>query len=117
MNDPTFMEYGGQCEGYWTSEKFMKNVKDAAAIANFKYPSDKYTIIWLIDQSSCHKTYAEDSLSVLRMNKRPGGSQACMRDTIWEGKVQKFVDDNGIPKGMEKVLIERGFIATQVKKF
>ena len=112
-----FMEYGGQREGYWTSEKFMNNVKDAAVIAKFKYPSDKYTIIWLFDQSSCHRAYAEDSLNVLRMNKRPGGGQACMRDTMWQGKVQKLVDENGVPKGMEKVLVERGFNPTHVKKF
>lgn len=89
------MEYGGQREGYWTSEKFMSNVKDAAAIANFKYPSDKYAIIWPFNQSSCHRAFAEDSLNVLRMNKCPGGGQSCMRDTMWQGQVQKLVDDNG----------------------
>ena len=122
-SDPNFpksarvlMEYGAQREGYWTSEKFMCNVKDAAAIANYKYPSDKYTITWLFDQSSCHRAYADDALNAAKMNKRPGGEQPCMRDTVWQGRVQKLVDDNGVAKGFQKVLEERGFLLTQLKK-
>ena len=30
-----------------------------------------------------------------------------MRDTTWAGKVQKMVNDNGVPKGMRRVLDER----------
>ena len=30
-----------------------------------------------------------------------------MRDTVWAGAVQKFVDENGVPKGMKRVLQER----------
>lgn len=30
-----------------------------------------------------------------------------MCDTIWEGRIQKLVDDNGIPKGLKKVFEER----------
>ena len=36
-------EYGAEKEGYWTSEKFMTNIMDAAKIASFKYPSEKHT--------------------------------------------------------------------------
>lgn len=111
-----FLEYGGQREGYWTSNKFMKNVQDAVKIANHKYPSDNYTILWLFDQSSCHRAYADDALNVANMNKYPGGAQPCMRDTVWNGKVQKLVDDDGVPKGMLKILEERGFNQTALKK-
>ena len=111
-----FLEYGGQREGYWTSDKFIGNVEDAAAIANFKYPSDKYTITWLFDQSSCHRAYADDALNVANMNKGPGGAQPCMRDTVWGGRVQKLVGDDGIPKGMQKILEGRGFNSTVLRK-
>ncbi len=54
--DPNFpvearalLEYGAEREGYWTSDRFMKNIKDAAWIAEFKYSSDKYTAAWLFD--------------------------------------------------------------------
>ena len=55
-------------------EKFFANVRDAAAIANFKYSSEQYTTLWLFDQSSCHRAHGEDSLNVRKMNVRPGGA-------------------------------------------
>ena len=42
------------------------------------------------------------------MNVRPGGAQLSLRDTSWGGRIQTLVDDNGVPKGMRKVLEERG---------
>ena len=101
------LEYGGDKEGYWSAEKFMANVKDAADIADFLYPTELHTIVWLFDQSSCHRAFSDTALNVRRMNVRPGGAQPCMRDTVWAGRVQKLVDDMGIPRGMRKVLEER----------
>ena len=40
-----FLEYGANKEGYWTSERFLANVKDAIKIAKYKYPPDKYTVL------------------------------------------------------------------------
>lgn len=102
------LEYGADKEGYWTSEKFMVNIEVAARIAEFKYPSDKHTIVWLFDQSSCHHAFAEDALNAKVMNVRPGGVQPRMHDTMWAGKVQRMVYDDGTPKGMKQVLEERG---------
>lgn len=102
------LEYGAEHEGYWTSERFMDNVKDVATIAMFKYPSDEHTVIFIFDQSSCHCAFAEDALNVNRMNVRPGGMQPAMHDTMWSGRVQKMVNDNGVPKGMKQILEERG---------
>ena len=59
------------------------------------------------DHSSCHRAFAEDALNAKVMNVKPGGAQPHMRDTVWAGKVQKIFDD-GTPKGMRKVLEERG---------
>ena len=42
------LEYGAEHEGYWTSEKFMANVNDAAKIAKFKFPNEKHTVTFLI---------------------------------------------------------------------
>ena len=102
------LEYGGDKEGYWTGEKFMANVKDAAAIAKFLFPAERYTIVWIFDQSSCHRAFSENALNARRMNVRPGGAQPCLRDTMWAGRIQTMVDENGVPKGMRKVLEERG---------
>ena len=86
----------------------MENLKDAASIADFLFCPEKNTILWLFDQSSCHRAFAEDALNVRRMNVRPGGAQPRLRNTSWGRKTQTLVDDNGVPKGMRKVLEERG---------
>ena len=92
----------------------MANVADAVAIAEFKYPLQKNTIVFIFDQSSCHKAYAEDTLNASRMNVHPGGKQPRMRDTVWVGRVQKLVDDKGVPKGM-KILEEHGINTSRMK--
>ena len=87
----------------------MKNVEDTTRIAEFKYPSDnKFTITWLFDHSSCHHAFAEDALNTKKINVGPGGKQPRMHDTTWAGRHQKLVDDNGVLKGLRKVLEERG---------
>ena len=113
-SDPEFpkearvrLEYGADRDGYWNSDRFMENIKNATRIAEFKYPAHQYTIAWHFDQSSCHKAYTEDALNPRVMNVNPGGHQPVMQDTVWAGAVQKFVDENGVPKGMKRVLQER----------
>ncbi len=42
------LEYGAEKEGYWNSDRFMANIKDAVAIAEFKYPRrEEYARIYL----------------------------------------------------------------------
>ena len=107
--DPDFPKAAlGSCSSMVpTSEKFMANIEGAARIAEFKYPSDKNTVVWLFDHSSCHRAFAEESLNSRVMNVKPGGAQPRMRDTIWAGRVQTMVLDDGTPKGMKMVLEER----------
>ena len=38
-----------------------------------------------------------------------------MRDTTWGGRVQKMVFPDGTPKGMKRILIERGVNVTKMK--
>ena len=108
-------EYGAARVGYWTGEKFMAQIERAVCIAEFKYPPAMHTLVWLFDQNSCHRAYASDALNVNNMNVRPGGAQAVMKDTVWAGRIQIMVDDNGIPKGMKKILEERGINTATLK--
>ena len=102
------LEYGDNKEGYWTSEKFLAQVDKAVKIANIKYPpEDDFKIIWIFDNSSCHNAYSDDALIATHMNAKPGGKQAVMRDTIWDGKPQRMVFNIGVPKGLIQVLKER----------
>ena len=75
-------EYGAARAGYWTGEKFMRQIETECKLAEYKYPSSTHTLVWLFDQSSCHKAYAPDALNVNNMNVKPGGAQAVMRDTV-----------------------------------
>ena len=109
------LHYGAANEGYWTSEKFLAQVKSAITNAEFKYPKESNTLVWLFDQSSCHCAYNDDAFNVKRMNVKPGGAQPVMRDTCWIGKVQKMVLPDGRPKGMKLVLEERGVDTTKMK--
>ena len=71
------------------------------------YPAAHHTLVWLFDQSSCHRAFADNALNVQHMNAQPGGNQPRMRDTVWGRRVQKMVMEDGTPKGMTMVLEER----------
>ena len=79
------LEYRAEKEGYWTGKRF-KNVKNAARIIDLIYPSASHTIVWIFDQSSCHREFSDNALNVHRMNVRPGGAQPAMRDGVWGRK-------------------------------
>ena len=110
------LEYGGAREGYWTSEKFMGQIKEAAKIADTKYPREEgWRVVWIFDHSSCHAAMPEDGLDVTKMNVNPGGKQRVMRDGWWGGKPQKMNYTLGVPKGIRVILEERG-VDTRGKK-
>lgn len=103
------LEYGENRDGYFTSEKFMHQMKDAVKIAEIKYKkSDGWRHVWVFDQSSCHKAMAEDALDASKMNVKPGGKQPRMHTTVWAGNEQAMCLPDGTPKGMKLVLEERG---------
>ena len=102
------IKFGAASEGYWNSERFLRQMERAIAIAREKYPRNTFNTVWLFDQSSGHCAYKEDSLNVRRMNVNPGGAQPRMRDTIWDGQPQTMILPDGRPKGMKLVLEERG---------
>ena len=54
-----FLEYGAEKEGYWTGDRFMKQIENAANTVDIKYDKDNYTVVWLFDQSSCHRKFDE----------------------------------------------------------
>ena len=100
--------YGENRDGYWTGEKFISQLKRAVLIAEVKYPPDKYSLLWLFDQSSNHTAKSPDALVAKRMNVHSGGAQPRMRDTCYQGQSQRMVLDGGTPKGLQLVLEERG---------
>ena len=62
-----FLEYGEAKVGYWTSEKFMKQIREVEKIAAAEYPRDEgWRLVWIFDHSSCHAAMPKDALDVYR---------------------------------------------------
>jgi hypothetical protein len=99
--------YGSQSEGYWNCEKFLIQVETAVQIAEKKYPTQNFTLVFIFDQSSGHTAYPEDALNAHRMNVSDGGKQPKRRDTVWNGRAQSMTTASGQPKGLRTVLEER----------
>jgi len=64
----SYLEYGESKEGYWISEKFMNQIKEAAIMAGFKHPKEGIrSIAWVFDHSSCHSVYRDDALNAYKL--------------------------------------------------
>ena len=115
---------GKSDDGYWTAEKMVSQVKERAIpIFQKQFPGKK--AIFAFDNSSGHAAFAEDALVAGRMNLNPGGAQPKMRDTVFAGQTQHMVfsaDDAPFPdlirqpKGIRRVLMERGLWFEGIKK-
>lgn len=79
----------------------------AVKVAEPKYPLKHVRIF---DHSCGHTAFAPDALMASRLNRKPGGKQLVMHDTVWAGKSQKLVLDDGTPKGAAMILEERGSV-------
>ena len=107
QNARQLLEYGAEKEGYWTGDRFMAQVENAVNIADFKYDKDRYTVVWLFDQSSCHRKFGDHALLAKNILVKDGG-QRRVRDTVWGNKPQKMVTNEGVAKGLRTILLERG---------
>lgn len=88
----------------------------AADIADIKYPTDSYDILWIFDNAPSHRKKAEDALNVHQMNVKPGGKQVIPHSTMYVdasgmSHAQDMFSIKGgkkVAKGMKQVLEERG---------
>ena len=96
------LEYGEAKEGYWTSEKFMDQIKQSVKIAEAKYPREEgWRVVWIFDHSSCHAAMPEDALVFF----------CCYKD-ISETNLVEIV-----PVMYTSLPVSLEFIVTQVKKY
>ena len=91
----------------------MEQIRNAADIADVKYGAT-HTIVWLFDQSSCHKKFDELALQSSKILVKDGGPRR-VRDTVWGGKPQSMVNDDGSAKGLRTILRERGINTVTMK--
>ncbi|KAF8243258.1 hypothetical protein K440DRAFT_530788, partial [Wilcoxina mikolae CBS 423.85] len=125
------IKYGSSAsdDGYWNSERMLAQVINKA-IPIFEKAYLDHIAVFAFDNSSGHACKAEDALVASRMNLNPGGKQPLMRDTTFtptgpcyplmsESPITQHMvfqpgDYNvpphllGKPKGMKRILQERG---------
>ncbi|KIK18907.1 hypothetical protein PISMIDRAFT_54765, partial [Pisolithus microcarpus 441] len=111
------LEYGKNYDGYWTGERFCKQMLEKIIPAFEAAHGAGCRALFLIDNSQGHSAYAEDALRVSsRMNINPGGKQARMRkgwficdgvrieqDMVYSPEHPHFPDQ---PKGIKAILTE-----------
>ena len=108
MKARTTLEH--QKDGYFTNDQIVNQVDKAMGIFEAKYPGAQG--LFLFDNAPSHRKFASDALNVKSMNVGPGGKQAKLRDTIWQGHPQCLTLPDGKPKGMRLILEERGIDTT-----
>ena len=100
-------EYGSERGGYWTGERFMEQMVTACDIATIKYPSHSHTVVFILDQSSCHRKFDEKALIARSILVKDGGPRR-VRDKVCAGHPQSMVTEDGSAKGLRTILQERG---------
>lgn len=95
-----------QTDGYFNNDMLLSQVRRALTIFGRKYQEAQG--IFIFDHAPSHMKKSEDALNAERMNVKDGGKQPMMKDTVWNGRVQRMVTPQGVQKGMKTVLEERG---------
>eukprot|EP00733_Pompholyxophrys_punicea_P000756 Pompholyxophrys_punicea_v1_NODE_266_length_2460_cov_55.218295.p1 type:complete len:368 gc:universal NODE_266_length_2460_cov_55.218295:857-1960(+) len=96
-----YIEVGKNKDGYWDSERFINQMKDAIDIIEYLYP--EVEAVFLLDHSGGHTKKPDNGLNAHVMNVNPGGKQPVLRNTIWNGQPQVIGN-----RGLKAVLTERG---------
>jgi len=119
-------------DGWWNAEKMVQQSKKAIEVFNKAFPND--IAVFAFDNSSSHACKAPDALVASRMNLGSGGKQPVMHPTLLpDGTIQSMVYQRsdrkwdhphdfvgeelvGKPKGMRRVLQERGLWRDDLRK-
>jgi hypothetical protein len=110
-------EFGAAGNGYWEAEDVIRHTVDVA-VPMFEATFPGYQALFLFDNASSHAAYADDALLVQHMNLAPGGEQKRLRPGFMNGdksQVHPMVDEAGQPKGIRRVLEERGLWRPDLK--
>ena len=107
-------EYGSEHGGYWTGERFMTQMKTAYDIVEIKYPPASHTVVFVLDQSSCHRKFDDQALVACNILVKDKGT-CRVRDTVWGGRPQSMVLPDGSAKGLKIILAERGIFTSTLK--
>ncbi|KIL70111.1 hypothetical protein M378DRAFT_96383, partial [Amanita muscaria Koide BX008] len=113
---------GANGDAWWDAPQLLAQVEHAIKVFEKAHPG--CVSLFLFDQSSAHASLPPDALKAFEMNKGDGGKQRIQHDTIipetnpcpeHRGKFQKMTHTDGRPKGLQRVLEERGFDVKKLK--
>jgi hypothetical protein len=113
---------GSGHDKWWDCAQLLDQMREAISIHNELHPDSQ--ALFIFDQSSAHASLPPDALRAFDMNMSDGGKQRVQRDTIipqtnpteaMRGQAQKMTLQDGSPKGLKRVLQERGFDVTGLK--
>ncbi|KAE9392941.1 hypothetical protein BT96DRAFT_967294 [Gymnopus androsaceus JB14] len=113
---------GSQGDAWWDTAQLLEQIRKAISIFEEAHPNCQ--ALFVFDQSSAHASLGPNALKAFEMNKNDGGKQRKQKDTIipqsnptveLRGKPQKMTLPDGKPKGMKRVLEERGFDVQNMK--
>lgn len=108
------IEPGKNKDGYWTNADLVNQLRKVAPLFSRTHPGCKG--LFVFDNSQNHHAAPPDGLSTASMNVSDGGKRGnlLMRDGWFikngEKIIQKMVDANGVAKGLETILMERGLL-------
>jgi len=106
------LEYNS--DGHWTHERMKNQVITAIRVFEKKYTGHKG--VFIFDNALTHTAKESNALVARHIGVNDGGKQRILRDTIWNGQTQKLVNEQGKPKGLKTILIERGLYNREMKK-
>ena len=107
---------GSNGDPWWDCKQLLEQIKESIDIFEEAFPGKQ--ALFIFDNSSAHNSLPPDALKAFEMNKSDGGKQRVQRDTVipmsnpaaeHRGKMQKMTLIDGRPKGLQRVLKERGF--------
>lgn len=112
---------GKNHDGYWDCEDLVSQTS-LKAIPIFKILHPESDALFVFDNSSGHLAYAPDALIANRLNLSDGGANVSPMRSGWffnekgERVEQCMVTEDGIPKGLKTILIERNLWSSGLKK-
>ena len=117
------IEPGKNHDGYWQAPDILREL-ELKALPAFEQMHPGASGLFVFDNSTNHGAYSNDALIATpgKMNLSSGGKVPAMRDTWFinaagERVSQRMVDDEGIPKGLKKILSERNLWIEKLKMY
>ena len=101
-------------EGHWTAERMKAQVLHAIQVFEERFPNHQG--VFIFDNALTHVAKEENALVAKGLNVNDGGKQRVLRDTFWNGSIQKMVNEEGRPKGLKTILKERNLHKREMKK-